>query len=60
MYFYMLIFVTKIVLKLSTIARRLRKIGHEMAKIVILYEHLCHEDWNYIVDDCASITEDWP
>ena len=40
MYLYMLIFVTKIVLKLSTIACQLRKIGHGLAKIVFLYEHL--------------------
>ena len=40
MYLYMLIFVTKIVVKLLTIACQLRKIGRELAKIVFLYEHL--------------------
>ena len=40
MYLYMLIFVTKIVLKLSMIAHQLWKIGRELAKIVLLYEHL--------------------
>ena len=40
MYLYMLIFVTKIVLKLSMIACQLWKIGRELAKIVFLYEHL--------------------
>ena len=35
------------------IARQLMKIGCELVKIVLLYEHLCHEDCNYIGGDCV-------
>ena len=59
----MYISVTKIVFKLSMIALRMSKIGHKLVKIVShvsLNVNICHEDCAEIVDDCASITEDWP
>ena len=59
MYFYMYIYLLKIVLILSMMARRLWKIGHKLARIVLVYEHLCHKDCDYIGNDCASVIEDW-
>ena len=59
----MYISVTKIVFKLSTIALCMSKIGCKLVKIVShvsLYVNICHEDCAEIVDDCTSITEDWP
>ena len=39
---------------------KIGQIGQDCISHVVLYVHLSHEDCAHIVNDYASITEDWP